>query len=62
MAMKGYFILARSPELEIYYYIQFSVIPRTILLVRVGIGLTLLQGIQSGFTKSHRQIIFIFKM
>ena len=49
MTMKGYFILPKCPELELYHQMQFSIIPRTVLFG----GLTLLQEIQSAYFKSH---------
>ena len=48
MAVKEYSTLLMSPELELHYQMQFSVIPR--LLFFVG-SLTSLQGIQPAFIR-----------
>ena len=36
MAMKGFFTLSRSPELEPHHQMQFSVIPKTSLFGRLA--------------------------
>ena len=50
MAMKGYFTLPRSPEMESHYQMQLSVIPRTPFSDG---GLTSLLYMQSTYSKIH---------
>ena len=52
MAMKGYSILLKSPEMEHYYLMQFSIIPTTSIL---GWGHTLLLRRQSAYSKPLQQ-------
>ena len=54
IAMKEYSTLSRSSELAPHHLIQFGVIPRTPHFGKLE-GLTSLQGIQSAYSKPHRQ-------
>ena len=52
MATKGYSTLTRSPKLEPLHQMQFNVMSRT---PSFGVGLPLLHGMLSVYSKPHRQ-------